>query len=239
MILYMPYYRTKIKSGDVLEVEEHFSLRERDKRIPRRKGNRLPSSLRQMNLNDINSRKKLGRLINANFRKGDLWLRLSYNREPEFEQSIKDLRNFIRRVEYLRKKKGLPHLKYIAVTETEDENGEAVRIHHHIIMQQMNMEDIISLWPLGWVDPRRLFPGGDYEKLAKYMVKTARKAHAKRWSQSRYLERPIVEYQIVKRSPDVLKPPKGYIAIEQTYSATDNGIVKYLRAVRIGGADFR
>lgn len=234
----MPFYRTKIKSGDVLEVEEYFSLREQGKKIPRRKGKFMPSSLRQMNLNDANSRKKLRRLINTNFKKGDLWIRLSYENLVDFEQALKELRNFIRRIDYRRKKKGLKPLKYIAVTETEDKDGEPVRIHHHIIMQEMNVYELKSLWALGWVDVRWLYPDGDYEKLANYMTKTARKAHAKRWSQSRNLDRPSVEYQVVKRSPDILKPPKGYIAIEQTYSATEAGMVKYLRAVRIGGADY-
>lgn len=230
----MPYYRTKIYSGDVLEVEEYFSLRERDKKIPRRKGNRMPSSLRQMNLNDINSRKKLRRLINTNFRKGDLWIRLSYENKPDFETAVKEFKKFLRRVRDYRKKKGLPPLKYIGITETEDEAGEPVRIHHHIVMQDMDVYDLKALWPLGWVDVRWLYPHNDYSRLANYITKTMRKAHAKRWSQSRNLERPTVEYQVVKRSPALLKPPKGYRAVEQSCTVSDEiGTVKYLRAVRI------
>lgn len=235
----MPYYRTKILSGDVLEVEEYFSLREQGKKIPRRKGKFIPTSLRQMNLNDKNSKKKLRRLINSNFRKGDLWIRLSYENEPDFETAVKDFRLFIRRVRDYRKRNGLPPLKYIGITDTEDAEGEPVRIHHHIIMQDMNIYDLKALWQLGWVDVRWLYPDGDYSRLANYITKTARKAHRKRWSQSRNLKKPSVEYQVVKRSPHLLKPPKGYRAVEQTCIVSEEtGTIKYLRAVRIGGADY-
>lgn len=194
----------------------------------------MPSSLRQMNLNDMNSRKKLRRLINANFRKGDLWIRLSYEHEPEFEAAAKEMKKFLRRIREYRKKKGLPPLKYIGITDTADRDGEQVRIHHHIVMQKMDIDDLIGLWPQGWADVRRLYPDGDYTQLANYITKTARQSHAKRWSQSRNLERPIVEYQVVKRSPNLLRPPKGYRAIEQTCIVSDEiGTVKYLRAVRI------
>lgn len=234
----MPFYRTKIYSGDVLEIEEYFSLRERGKKA-HRGTNHMASSLRQMNMNDINSKKKLRRLINSNFKKGDLWIRLSYKNEPEFEAADKEMKKFLRRVREYRKKQGLSALKYIGITESEDKDGDPVRLHHHIIMQDMDAYALKALWNLGWVDVRWLYPDGDYTRLANYMTKTARRSHKKRWSQSRNLERPTVVYQTVKHSPSLLKPPKGYRAIEQSCTVSEEiGTIKYLRAVRIGGADY-
>ncbi len=58
------------------------------------------------------------------------------------------MRNYIRRIQRLRKKRGLPPLKYIAVTERGKKGG---RYHHHITINGgIDRDELESLWGLGY-----------------------------------------------------------------------------------------
>lgn len=229
----MPYYRTTYYSGDVYEVEEYFSPRERGKRIPRGRNENL-STQQQMERNEINARKKLARLVNTNFGKGDLFVTLTYAEEPGEEEAQREMANFIRRVRRHRRKKGAPELRYVGVTEAEDH-----RVHHHIIMSAMSIDELISLWTKGRCIVSMLEPGGDYTGLANYITKGKAKHKKKRWSQSRNLKKPRVRVKKITRASGPLKAPKGYKIIQQQYYVSDaTGCTQYLRAIRVGGADY-
>ena len=91
----------------------------------------------QMRLNQRNARKKLDRLVNANFGSGDLIITCTYGhgKQPQDdERAAKDIRNYIKRIQYMRRKRGLPEMRYIYVTEVTVSEQYGVRYHHHIIM---------------------------------------------------------------------------------------------------------
>lgn len=235
----MPHYKAEYFSGDVYECEIYFSLRERGRPIPRGKNTNL-SSKEQQEINTRQARKKLIRLINANFGPGDCFITLTYAREPpDMAQAAKDLKNYLRRVRYYQKKQGLPELKYIAVTEAETE-----RVHHHVILSSMSADTAIRLWsvkdgvPIGRVLFSRLDPGAEYTGLALYITKEQRGGRKKRWSQSRNLKRPKVRVKEIKSPAKLLRPPKGYKVVVQDLYATEAGQVQYLRAIRAGGMDY-
>lgn len=229
----MPYIKQEIFSGDVYEGIQTFSTRigKKDKRNSKKS----KSSDRQKVINEKNAKKKLARWINANFGKGDLFLTLTYSGQaPEEDQARKDLVNFFRRVKYFRKKNGLPDIKYIAVTESENK-----RVHHHVIMSAMSMDIITDLWGAGKAIMSRLTPDKDYTGLAKYITKEPAKEFAKRWTQSRNLQRPVIKTRILKTGRNILKAPKGYKIIEQRLDYTDwTGQYQYIRAIKIGGIDY-
>lgn len=229
----MPYIRTEIYSGDVYEGIQTFSTRYRKKQIRNAKIGK--SSNKQKTINEKNAKKKLARNINANFTKGDLFLTLTYSGDiPEEEQARKDLVNFFRRVKYYRKKNGLPDLKYIGVTESENK-----RIHHHVIMSSMSMDIISELWGAGKAIMSRLTPDKDYTGLAKYITKEPVKEYKKRWTQSRNLEKPEIKIKVLKSGRSILKAPKNYKIIEQRLDYTEwSGNYQYIRAIKIGGMDW-
>jgi hypothetical protein len=124
------------------------------------------------------------------------------------------------------------------VTEEEGIDGEPVKMHHHIIINKIDREILEGLWKLGWADTRKLYPNRDYEQLAGYVTKSTKKYHQRRWTPSRNLKKPIVTPRIVKRSPALLKAPKGFIEKDKWTRVSDlTGEIKYLRAVKIGGYD--
>lgn len=130
--------RTKtIKAGPMVYVEcfpvWDCRTAQRAKAEARREAHRKA----QERLNQRNARKKLDRLVNANFGSGDLIITCTYGhgKQPQDDKrAAKDICNYIKRIQYRRKKRGLPEMKYIYVTEITVSAQYGVRYHHHIIM---------------------------------------------------------------------------------------------------------
>lgn len=141
-------YATKtITSGDQVEVEIYPEFSKREQKIYK-----LPKCKRaQRNLNDKNARKKLQRLLNLNFHDGDYWITLTYSNEnlpPSMQDALKNMQNYIRRINYKRTKNKLEKAKYIYVTEYSDERK--IRCHHHLVMDAgLPMEIVEETWPKG------------------------------------------------------------------------------------------
>lgn len=197
----MRFYKYKylvktIISGDYLESEIYpIYIHTRD--APR-KDKEKNSREAQTNLNDKNARKRFVRLVNTNFSKNDLAVDLTYadNFLPTEEEARRDIQNYIRRIKNYRKKHRLEPLKYIYVIEFlgEDERGKTkkVRIHHHMIINQMDRNVVEDLWGKGRVSAERLQPDEfGLEGKARYIIKNFNKG-TKRWSGSRNLKQPEV-----------------------------------------------
>ena len=167
------------------------------------------SEPKQKNLNDKNARRYFTQQANLNF--GDdpdaLHVTATYGRKylpPTIEEAEKEVTNYLRRVQYARKKEGLPPLKYMLVTaySTGKDGEKPVRIHHHIIMSGgLDRDTVENLWrkrkrkgqkqgdKIGFCNADRL--QGDengISALCTYLVKQA--AGKKRWSSSHNLEKP-------------------------------------------------
>lgn len=139
-------YTTKtIKAGNQFEVEIYPSFTKKESTGMNLKPR---SSTAQKNLNDKNARKKLERLINANFSNGDLWVTLTYDNEhlPEsMKDALKNIGNYMRRINYRREKMGLSNAKYIYITEYNPK--KKIRCHHHLIMDgALSMDLVEKMW---------------------------------------------------------------------------------------------
>ena len=203
-------FRTKtIKSGDVLEVEVYpiWPTRSEERRAKEK-----VTKAAQAAVNDRNARKRLDRLVNTNFGTDDLLVTLTYaGAAPDPEQGAKDIRNYLRRVKYWRKKHGLPEMKYIYVQEWEEEDPQmspqqlvfegmqssflepvkAKRVHHHIIMSGMDRDAAEGLWKKGRVNSRKLQPDEfGLRDLTGYLLKAPKTK--KRWYGSRNLAEPKI-----------------------------------------------
>lgn len=90
--------------------------------VGRKRGKKVNvSAPKQKNLNDRRAKRYFIQLANSNFGVGDLVVHLTYcpgvsAGEPE-EEAAKIVAKYLRRVAYLRKKRGLPPLKYLLVTQ--------------------------------------------------------------------------------------------------------------------------
>lgn len=162
-------YRIKtIKSGEMLE-SEIFPIWKTGAEVKDEEGATRPE---QKNLNNKNIRKKITRLLNANFTDADVWITVGYRNgalPATEEEARKDVVNYIRRLQRYCEKSNLPKLKYVYVTEF----GEDTRIHHHIVTNFPDRDIAEQKWGKGkYPQSRRLKPD-DYglEGLARYVSK--------------------------------------------------------------------
>lgn len=193
-------YATKeIKSGEQLEVEIYPEFtRKRVEEIPE-EGRRKKDRQAQRNLNEKKSRKQCERVINENFGDRDIWATFTYSEEytPASMKVAKGhMQNYIRRLNYQRKKRGLPNARYVYVTE----QGEKGRWHHHIVLDgDMDMDTVESLWTYGKRNQVRRLQKDEngLVGMAKYVSKPKGKGkdseegkYQKIWTPSKNLKKP-------------------------------------------------
>lgn len=131
------YALKEIRAGDQFEVEIYPQFKKMDEVPPEGRSIKKDNDKAQRNLNDKNARKYVERLINENFTDRDLWLTFTYDNEHlppdgDIDAAIKNVQKFIRRVNYQRKKRGLPNARYVYVTAYNP--TEEIRWHHHIVI---------------------------------------------------------------------------------------------------------
>ena len=152
---------------------------------------------KQKELNNRRAKRFLEALIYSNFGRGDLRIDLTYSAEnmPADEKAAKkEIQNFIKRINYRRKKLGLGNARYIVVTEI----GKNGKIHHHLIMDaDMDRNMVEDAWGKGYANTRRLQPDKKTKltELIRYLVKDFKSENNKttnkrKWDSSLNLVRP-------------------------------------------------
>lgn len=197
-------YATKeIRSGEQLEVEIYPEFtRKRQSEIPE-EGRRKKDRQAQRNLNEKNSRKQCERTINENFTDDDIWATFTYTQEntpASMKVAQKNMQNYIRRMNYQRKKRGLPNARYVYVTEY----GDKGRWHHHIVLDgDIDIDTVEKLWTMGKRNQVRRLEKDEngLVGMAKYITKPKGKGkgkgkeqeegkHQKTWTPSKGLKKP-------------------------------------------------
>lgn len=146
----------------------------------------------QKNLNDKNARRYLIRLANINFSKGDIWATFGWdddNMPEDEERAEKDIKNFIERINYRRRKAGLENAKYIYIPAID---GYA-RPHFHILISGdgMDRDELEDLWTkCERKNTRRVKPDDDFliTGIATYITQNPH--GTKRWRSSKNLKKP-------------------------------------------------
>lgn len=177
--------------------------------------------------------KKLERLINANFRPGDLHTTLTYTREmrPDKQTAQNRLKNFLDWMRTRYRKVG-KEFRYIVATEYERK-----AIHHHIILNNINdgketsMDYIRKYWkPYGHPKFSPLYDDAEYSQLADYLIKETDKTFRnpespvkQRYSHSRNLVQPKVTRRDVetKRGWEKGRRPGRATISKKTACTTD------------------
>ena len=195
----MFYRRKTIKAGDTIEEEIIPVYRSRKGGVNLKP---LPNREKAQRHNAKVAAKSCKHLINTNFGSNDLHVTATYSGPelPTQEQCEKDVRNFIRRINYERKKRGLPSAKYIYVIEGKTEEDKRIRVHTHILLEGgLDRDTVENLWkagrqtgaPRGTCNADRLQPGDMHlSPLAGYLMKDPK--GRKRWKPSKNLKKPVV-----------------------------------------------
>jgi hypothetical protein len=180
------YRETRFECGDYMDVNIYPVYTKN----PYKRKKAKPTSETQQRINDKNAEQNLIRIANANFTEEDMKVELTYRKEirPQtYEESQRELANFLRRVKRAREKKGLPELKFIGVTET---GKEQLNPHHHLIMSGgMDQNEISELWGRGYTRTSGLiFDENGIATLIGYMLKQLREfTGKKKYTRSRNL----------------------------------------------------
>lgn len=214
-------------------------------------GAKKDRALRKAAQHQSDAIKSMARVLNANFREGDLLLGLDYSdkallklraRVPgwdglteeqqiraEWMEARKECARFIQRVQYRAGKAGI-ELRYIATTSDMDgETAELKRVHHHLIVNREARDLILASWKLGSVDYEPLSAQPDYTPIAAYLIRQVRHVEdAKKYVSSRNLVRPQPKDQIAK-GPAQLKAPRGALLLDAGKNIP--GQAQYLRYV--------
>jgi len=188
------------------------------------------SEIRKQEQNEASAVKAAARVLNINFRAGDLLLGLDYSEEglkkiqeklPEGlseeerqdrlrESAAKELRLCLDRVKRMMDKEGVQLRYHLGITSDMDgDTGELVRIHHHIVVNREAREAFRKKWTMGGVDWSPLSEQADYTPIAEYLLKQVRRVKdAKKYTSSRNLVRPQPKDRIAISDAE-LRPPKG------------------------------
>ena len=214
------YTLKEIKAGDQFEVEIYPQFRKMSE-VPKEGQKVVKDNRAQSNLNDKNARKFVERKVNANFGDGDIWMTATYDDEHlppdgDMDAANRDMVNFISRINYQRKKRGLPKAKWIYVTEYDKD--AAIRWHHHIIMDgELDMDVVEQCWKKGRRNEVRRLKRDDngLSGLANYIVKQKdRLKSEKRWHCSRGLRNPdirVVHSKQPEKGQGNYKPVGKYV----------------------------
>lgn len=197
---------------------------------------------RKQEQNEYSAQKEIARLLNANFETGDYFLTLDYS-EKGMEKILKwgrkkgiavddedeavrmdairecadhEISLAMRRAKDKAKVLGVEPPKAVYMTSDMDgETGEAVRVHHHLVVNREALPLIVAAWEeqkqsMGKVDWRTLWDNQeDRTPVAEYMIRQVRRIpDAKKYHCTRNLERPLPKDRIAISDAE-LKVPKG------------------------------
>lgn len=223
-------YATKeIRAGEQLDVEIYpeFTRGQREE-IPD-EGRKARQRQAQRNLNEKNSRKECERTINANFTNDDIWGTLTYtdeNMPNSMEEAQHDMTLYIGRLNYERKKRELPKLRYVYVTECSDKG----RWHHHFVCDgDMGLEAVEKKWKKGRRNQVRRLQKDEHglSGMANYITKQKHPGkdgkgqepvgkYQKAWKASKGLKKPEVKKNHYKfKQKDVDEVVTGRCDLEE------------------------
>lgn len=157
----------KIISGPVTEIRRGWMPTKRGGQRVRRGTKAKKSSIEKIKRNETDAIKKLTRVLNCNFRMGDLWLTLTFpgKEEINWETAQTAFDRFLRKLrESYRKEQGA-NIKFVYSQGRKDEDGNDARPHFHLVMPAADYELVCALWPQEAVTYRRLDGRKDLSRL--------------------------------------------------------------------------
>lgn len=227
----MPYIEERCVAGKTIEVSKYYSVRWHSKGGTREPNtNETPEAVKKINQRRAGT--TLRRLMNANFKDGDLLVRLDFSKSPSGSADMQELMTkAIRKLRAEHKKTGI-ELRYIYVKEIGPRGGR----HVHMVMNKCDSDILRKCWTHGGIHIDPLISEGQYGKIAEYFIKYAAKTEetegeliGKRWYASRNLKKPRVTKKVISANKfrKEAKPQKGYIVDKNSVQSGISGLTGY------------
>lgn len=214
---------------------------------PTRSQRKLRSDIKQQQRNEANAERRLARLLNEYFSPGDLLVRLSYSdaglertlagidREAEgaedaaYQATQHQARLWRDRAARACKAAGVP-LRYVIVTSDMDgKTGEAVRLHHHVVINREAVEIALGKWSLGETNRKRLYDQVDYTGLAEYLLEQVRRMpDEKKYIPSRNMPMPQPKDRIARNGAELAVPKGGQLLHRSEYQPGRPQYIRYI-----------
>ena len=207
---------------------------------PPKSKRKLEADIRKSLQNRKSSERSLARILNANFKPGDMLIGLDYSeenykklggkkREEKYKSAEKEIQKLLRRVKREAAKDGVT-VKAVCVTSDMDpKTKKDVRVHHHIVANKEAAKYFEKKWKSGSVDFEPLSSQPDYMPLAVYLIEQARgEKNKKKYISTRNLIRPKGKDRIAKSGSE-LSVPRGAVLLHRSeYSV---GFTQYIRYI--------
>lgn len=240
-------------SGRVGEKTKYWISGERDASVRGRRRER--SEIKKQEQNEYSAVKTLARILNANLRGGELLIGLDYSDEglqklsaylkgkgifisglsdcereaALYEAARHELALCMRRVSRALKQEGIEFKCYCAVTSDMDgETGEAVRVHHHLVVPREAAKAFIEKWKCGGVNIKSVTAGQeDYTPLASYLLSQVRRVpDEKKYITTRNIIRPQPKDRVAVSDAELRAPAGGKLLFRSEYK---RGCPQYIR----------
>lgn len=194
---------------------------------------------------DENARQAIrvaARILNCNFGPEDVLVTLTYDDAAcgklfagmDQDQILDKAKRILSgKLEQVRKLLQGESGKNMSVTaDIDGETGEAVRVHHHVVITRAAGELLRKKWNHGIAHEESLYRQDDYTPLAAYLLEQVRhRPGRKKYCCSRNMEKPLVEEQVLRDTPDnEIKVQPGARVIDRFYKAGE--ISQYVRYKR-------
>lgn len=216
-----------IRSGCVEEKSKHFLADE-----PGCSGRRGRNPEKKQKLNDENTARHAARLLNINYRAGDILLGCDFDgqamdrlreRADRLRAELPEMRSedllwlaakreaelYLDRVRRRCKRDGTPLRYMIWVSDMDGKTGEMVRVHLHLVINREALPACREKWGRGRVIGKPLRQEDDYTALAEYLCNQVRRIPGqKKFVTSRNLDKPVVRRRMAASDAE-LRVPKG------------------------------
>lgn len=224
------YKRYTTVAGKTLLVRKTESSRVKTE-TKKRKAKKNPTPESVAKINKINQERNLTGMLNHNFKPKDKWIVLSYPDILPVDECMRRIKNFKRNIRNAAKKKGIQY-KIIESIGIGEKQGKP---HHHIVIsKEITRDIIIKYWPEQHVHIETLWSDGNYNRVAKYMLKNAYQSKEERgkcskaYRCSRNVATPRTRKEDMKRpikyDPEDIKPHTGYYIDKDSIRIYDHPI---------------
>lgn len=205
---------------------------------------RIRSEIKKQQSNEASAEKHAARIINENFTRHDALITLSYSdkglgkicegidasdENQIFHAAHHQLRLWLRRVRRACKDAEI-EVKTLAVTaDVDGKTGEAVRVHHHIVISEAAVEIAIGKWTLGGHHWEKLYDNVDQTALAAYLLRQVRRLpDEKKYIPSRNLSIPQPQDRIAKGGAEISVPKGGQLLHRSEFSPGQPQYIRYI-----------
>jgi len=131
------------------------------------------------------------------------------------------------------KRADIPMKTFAVTSDLDQETGELVRVHHHVVVNAEAAALLEEHWKHGHVHTEHLYRQDDYTPLAAYLLGQVRhKENRKKYSCSRNMVQPKVEEMVLAEDPcNEIRVQPGAKVLDRTpyREGTVNQYVRYKR----------